>query len=132
MTKDTPDAGAAPSASGESAASSLLNPMHTFDRDARGVYLITVTPFTDSGALDLASTDRMVDFCLDRGVTGLTILGIMGEATKLTAEESRTFTRQVVQRVRGRVPIVSVWVVMRLPCRSSVMTGKCQSRRGKA
>ncbi|HEY1227275.1 MAG TPA: dihydrodipicolinate synthase family protein, partial [Ramlibacter sp.] len=70
------------------------------------VYLITVTPFADSGALDLASTDRMVDFCLEKGVTGLTILGIMGEATKLTAEESRTFARQVVQRVGGRVPIV--------------------------
>ncbi|MBK0391759.1 dihydrodipicolinate synthase family protein [Ramlibacter algicola] len=80
--------------------------MHRFDTSAKGVYLITVTPFTDSGALDLASTDRMVDFCLERGVTGLTILGIMGEATKLTAEESRTFTRQVVQRVQGRVPIV--------------------------
>ena len=78
----------------------------TFDTSARGVYLITVTPFTDSGALDLASTDRMVDFCLEKGVTGLTILGIMGEATKLTAEESRTFARQVVQRVGGRVPVV--------------------------
>ena len=73
---------------------------------AKGVYLITVTPFTDSGALDLASTDRMVDFCLESGVTGLTVLGIMGEATKLTAEESRTFVKQVLARVNGRVPVV--------------------------
>ncbi len=76
------------------------------DRNAKGVYLITVTPFTDSGALDLASTDRMVDFCLDKGVTGLTILGIMGEAPKLTMEESRTFVKQVLARVKGRVPVV--------------------------
>lgn len=76
------------------------------DEKARGVYLITVTPFTDSGALDLASTDRMVDFCLERGVTGLTVLGIMGEAPKLTAEESRTFVKQVLGRVAGRVPVV--------------------------
>ncbi|MFD0666555.1 dihydrodipicolinate synthase family protein [Ramlibacter sp. MAHUQ-53] len=80
--------------------------MNRFDPSAQGVYLITVTPFTDTGALDLASTDRMVDFCLERGVTGLTILGIMGEATKLTAEESRAYARQVVQRVAGRVPVV--------------------------
>src|SRR5688572_5699035 len=73
---------------------------------AKGVYLITVTPFTDSGALDLASTDRMVDFCLAKGVTGLTVLGIMGEATKLTAEESRTFVKQVLARVNGKVPVV--------------------------
>ncbi len=80
--------------------------MNQLNASATGVYLITVTPFTDSGALDLASTDRMVDFCLDAGVTGLTVLGIMGEATKLTAEESRTFVKQVLTRVAGRVPVV--------------------------
>ena len=80
--------------------------MKKLDASAKGVYLITVTPFTDSGALDLASTDRMVDFCLEKGVTGLTVLGIMGEATKLTAEESRVFVKQVLARVAGRVPVV--------------------------
>jgi len=76
------------------------------DASAKGVYLITVTPFTDGGALDLASTDRMVDFCLDAGVTGLTVLGIMGEATKLTMVESRTFVQRVLARVAGKVPVV--------------------------
>jgi 4-hydroxy-tetrahydrodipicolinate synthase len=80
--------------------------VNQLDASAKGVYLITVTPFTDSGALDLASTDRMVDFCLETGVTGLTVLGIMGEATKLTAEESRTFVKQVLARVNGQVPVV--------------------------
>lgn len=80
--------------------------MKKLDACATGVYLIAVTPFTDSGALDLASTDRMVDFCLDQGVTGLTVLGIMGEATKLTAEESRLFVKQVLTRTAGRVPVV--------------------------
>lgn len=80
--------------------------MSQFNAEATGVYLITVTPFTDSGALDLESTDRMVDFCLDCGVTGLTVLGIMGEASKLTAEESTLFVKQVLARVAGRVPVV--------------------------
>ena len=80
--------------------------MKELNASATGVYLIAVTPFTDSGALDLASTDRMVDFYLDCGVTGLTVLGIMGEATKLTAEESRAFVKQVLARVAGRVPVV--------------------------
>jgi 4-hydroxy-tetrahydrodipicolinate synthase len=80
--------------------------MTQLDTSATGVYLITVTPFSDSGALDLASTDRMVDFCLDSGVTGLTVLGIMGEATKLTAEESAQFVKRVLARVAGRVPVV--------------------------
>lgn len=80
--------------------------MNTFNETAKGVYLITVTPFKDDGALDLESTDKMVDFYLDRGVTGLTILGIMGEAPKLTADESRIFVKRVLDRVRGTVPVV--------------------------
>ena len=80
--------------------------MSTFDESVRGVYLITVTPFASDGALDLDSTDCMVDACLERGVDGLTILGIMGEASKLTAEESRVFAQRVVSRVNGRVPVI--------------------------
>jgi 4-hydroxy-tetrahydrodipicolinate synthase len=80
--------------------------MTALNRSATGVYLITVTPFTDSGELDLVSTDRMVDFLLETGVTGLTVLGIMGEAPKLTAQESRIFVKQVLARVAGRVPVV--------------------------
>lgn len=80
--------------------------MVKLDASANGVYLIAVTPFTDSGSLDLASTDLMVDFALDAGVTGLTVLGIMGEATKLTADESRNFVKRVLARVAGRVPVV--------------------------
>ncbi len=80
--------------------------MKTFDASASGVYLITVTPFTEHGELDLPSTDSMVDFCLASGVTGLTVLGIMGEATKLTAAESTRFVERVLARVAGRVPVV--------------------------
>lgn len=80
--------------------------MNTLDTSAKGVYLIAVTPFRDNGELDLESTDRMVDFYLEKGATGLTILGIMGEATKLTADESRLFVKRVLARVNGRVPVI--------------------------
>ena len=76
------------------------------DESATGVYIIAATPFTETGALDLASTDSLVDFYLDKGVAGLTILGMMGEAHTLTDEESLQFTRQVLRRVAGRVPVV--------------------------
>lgn len=68
------------------------------DETAKGVYTIAVTPFLPDGALDLASIDRMVDFYAERGATGLTILGMMGEAGKLTAEESVTVVRRIVAR----------------------------------
>jgi 4-hydroxy-tetrahydrodipicolinate synthase len=73
---------------------------------ARGVFPIVATPFTPDGALDLASVDRLVDFYLDHRVHGLTLLGIMGEAPKLTAEESLTVVRRVLARAAGRVPVV--------------------------
>lgn len=80
--------------------------MPKLDEGAKGVYLITVTPFRDDGALDLDSLDRLTDFYLGCGVTGLTVLGVMGEAPKLTAEESRTYVKRVLARVGGRVPVV--------------------------
>lgn len=81
--------------------------MALLNEAASGVYVIAVTPFAEDGSLDLASTDRMVDFYLERGATGLTVLGVMGEAPKLTAEESRIFVRRVLARVAGRVPVVA-------------------------
>jgi 4-hydroxy-tetrahydrodipicolinate synthase len=76
------------------------------DTSARGVFAIAVTPFAADGTLDLASADRLVEFYLERGCNGLTILGIMGEAPKLTADESARFARRVIGRVAGRVPVV--------------------------
>ena len=55
---------------------------------AKGVYIIAATPFTDDGALDLQSVDTLTDFYLRCGVHGFTLLGMMGEAHKLTADES--------------------------------------------
>jgi 4-hydroxy-tetrahydrodipicolinate synthase len=73
---------------------------------AAGVYVICPTPFEDDGRVDAASTDRMVEAYLKAGATGLTILGIMGEAPKLAADEALAFARQVINTVAGRVPVV--------------------------
>ena len=80
--------------------------MTSLDETASGVYVIAPTPFDPGGALDLASTDRMIEFFLDRGATGLTILGIMGEAPKLTTDEAESFVARVIRRTSGRVPVV--------------------------
>lgn len=80
--------------------------MPLLTEDAKGVYVIAVTPFTDDGAVDWPSVDRMVDFYEEKGVTGMTILGQLGEAPKLTSEESRQIAKRVIDRVAGRLPIV--------------------------
>jgi 4-hydroxy-tetrahydrodipicolinate synthase len=71
-----------------------------------GVFAITATPFADDGRVDEASIDRLVDFELGCGVAGLTILGILGEAHKLTEDERRRVTERFIGRVGGRVPVV--------------------------
>lgn len=71
------------------------------DRNTRGVFIISATPFDESGGIDFASLDRLIDFYVEKGVTGLTILGMMGEADKLTPEERR----QVVDRVLARTDL---------------------------
>lgn len=76
----------------------------SLDHNARGVYAIAATPFHDDGRLDLDSLDRLTDFYAEAGATGITILGIMGEANKLEAEESLEIVRRVVSR--SALPIV--------------------------
>lgn len=74
------------------------------DESTRGVFTIAATPFLPDGALDFDSIDRMIDAYIAKGANGLTILGMMGEAGKLSAAESVS----VVQRVTSRctVPVV--------------------------
>ncbi|MGY9047095.1 dihydrodipicolinate synthetase [Puniceibacterium antarcticum] len=76
--------------------------------DAKGVYVISVTPFADSGAIDFDSLDRVVDFYFDKGADGLTILGMMGEAQKLTQAESRAVAERVIKRASGKPVVVGV------------------------
>ena len=71
---------------------------------AKGVFTIAVTPFLPDGAVDFDSVDSMVEAYIERGATGLTVLGMMGEAGKLSAEESLAVVKRVV--ARSSVPVV--------------------------
>lgn len=73
--------------------------------EAQGVFVISVTPFREDGAIDFESLDRVTDFYLERGATGLTVLGMMGEAQKLTQSEARAVAERVIARA-GNVPVV--------------------------
>src|SRR5260221_13881461 len=70
------------------------------DESVRGVYIISVTPFDKRGALDLDSTDRLIDFYVGSGADGLTILGMMGEAPKLAPEEAVALSPPGISRAR--------------------------------
>ncbi|HWU18817.1 MAG TPA: dihydrodipicolinate synthase family protein [Devosia sp.] len=80
--------------------------MAKLTEEAKGVYVIAVTPFTDEGALDLESVDSMVDFYEAAGVSGITVLGQLGEAPKLTSAESSQVVERMLKRLDGRLPVV--------------------------
>ena len=71
-----------------------------------GVCTITLTPFTEGGDVDLESIDSLAGLYLDSGVYGLTILGIMGEAHKLSDAERSMVVGRYIEAARGRVPVV--------------------------
>jgi 4-hydroxy-tetrahydrodipicolinate synthase len=74
--------------------------------DAKGVYVIAATPFTDAGAIDYASIDRLVEFYLGCGVDGMTILGVMGEFQKLSESETMDVAKRFLRATNERIPVV--------------------------
>ncbi len=71
-----------------------------------GIFNILATPFDAERQLDLPSLRRLIEFQLDRGAYGLTILGVLGEAAKLSVDERRLVMDTVMETVNGRVPVV--------------------------
>lgn len=76
------------------------------NRETNGVYIISATPFSENGDIDLASADSLIEFYIEQGVAGITILGMMGEAPKLSSEETGNFVKHIMARVDGRVPVL--------------------------
>ena len=72
----------------------------------RGVFPVVPTTFTESGALDLPSQLRCVDFMIDAGSTGLCILANFSEQFVLSDEEREVLTQVILTHVNGRVPVI--------------------------
>jgi 4-hydroxy-tetrahydrodipicolinate synthase len=78
------------------------------DSTAQGVYPIAPTPFHADGQIDFDSIDRLTDFYLASGATGLTVLGIMGEAPKLDQQESMAIVKRFIARAPALPVVVGV------------------------
>jgi 4-hydroxy-tetrahydrodipicolinate synthase len=73
----------------------------------RGVFAIPVTPFTESGELDLPSLRRCVDFCVAAGGHGVVAPVNASEFFTLTEAERKLVVETIVQQAAGRVPVVA-------------------------
>ncbi|MFN0040499.1 MAG: dihydrodipicolinate synthase family protein [Burkholderiales bacterium] len=71
-----------------------------------GVFPILATPFHDDESLDLDSLDRLVRFMVGLGADGVTVLGVLGEANRLTDAERDQVIRTAVSAAGGSTVIV--------------------------
>jgi 4-hydroxy-tetrahydrodipicolinate synthase len=90
---------------------------------AHGVYPIAPTPFRDDGAIDFASIDRLSEFYLRCGSTGVTVLGQLGEAPKLDATESLAVASRFIKAF-GKTPVI---VGVTAPGFAAMRTLACES-----
>ncbi len=73
----------------------------------RGIFVIVVTPFTESYELDEASLRREVHFCIDAGATGLVGPANASEFPTLSDDERKRWIEVVVEEAAGRIPVIA-------------------------
>lgn len=73
----------------------------------RGSIVALVTPMSESGAVDYAALDRLVDFHLREGSHGIVAVGTTGECSTLDFKEHLNVVRRIVERVAARLPVIA-------------------------
>lgn len=73
-----------------------------------GTFTALVTPFTPDGeAVDFDALDALVEAQIAGGVSGLVPCGTTGESPTLTEAEASAVIQRVVEKARGRVPVLA-------------------------
>ncbi|MCI0748597.1 MAG: dihydrodipicolinate synthase family protein [Verrucomicrobia subdivision 3 bacterium] len=79
----------------------------TKPKDWAGVFPAMTTQMKQGGALDLEATARHVEALIESGVSGLIMLGSLGENQSLDASEKSRVIEMAVNVAAGRVPVLS-------------------------
>ncbi len=73
----------------------------------KGVFPAVTTQFRQDQSLDLEATAQHLEVLLDSGISGLVMLGSLGENAALEPEEKRQVMRMAIEVSRNRVPVLS-------------------------
>ncbi len=73
----------------------------------KGVFPAVTTQMRQDQSIDFEATARHIEVLLDSGVTGIIMLGSLGENTSLEPEEKRQVVKAAIDTVKGRVPVLS-------------------------
>lgn len=71
-----------------------------------GIYIIVSTPFDQRGRLDLESFAALLEATVRAQVQGVTILGVAGEAPRLSDREREELTAVAMRTIAGRIPVI--------------------------
>ena len=75
-------------------------------KENKGVIAIATTPFDENNYIDYDSVESLANYYLESGVSGVTILGVMGEAHKLNIEEQKTLIKKYNDKLNDKVPVI--------------------------
>lgn len=73
----------------------------------KGVFPAVTTQMKVDQSLDVEATARHIEVLLDPGVSGIIMLGSLGENTLLEPDEKHSVMRMAIEVVGGRVPVLS-------------------------
>jgi len=66
-----------------------------------------VTPFTSCGEVCWEELERLVEFQIENGIDSIIACGTTGEAATMSAEEHLKTIGFIVEKVKGRVPVIA-------------------------
>jgi len=72
----------------------------------KGSTCALITPFTETGKIDVPGLEKLLQWHLDGGTDNLCILGTTAEAAVMSMEERATVLETVVNKVKGKIPLL--------------------------
>ena len=71
-----------------------------------GMGVALITPFKEDESIDFEALSRLIEYLIQNGTDYLVVLGTTAETPTLTEEEKTEIKRFVVERTKGRIPLV--------------------------
>ncbi len=72
-----------------------------------GVWPVMLTPFTEEGQVDYPALERLIEWYIDNGVSGLFAVCQSSEMFFLSLEERIKIAGFVKEKAAGRVPVIA-------------------------
>ena len=72
-----------------------------------GSIVAVVTPMAETGELDLAAWDRLLDWHAQQGTDAVVVAGTTGESPTVTVDEAVELVGRAQARLQGRLPVIA-------------------------